>query len=57
VLDPDAGGFRVVVDETGKTSAPYVYACGDVTGYIGPARAAEHGALVGASVIAAIGGA
>jgi sarcosine oxidase subunit alpha len=57
VLDPDAGGFRVVVDDTGKTSAPYVYACGDVTGYIGPARAAEHGALVGASVIAAIGGA
>ena len=57
VLDPDAGGFRVVVDDTGKTSAPYVFACGDVTGYIGPARAAAHGALVGASALAAIGGA
>jgi sarcosine oxidase subunit alpha len=57
VLDPEAGGFRVVVDETGKTSAPFVYACGDVTGYLGPARAAEHGALVGTSVLAAIGGA
>jgi sarcosine oxidase subunit alpha len=57
VLDPDAGGFRVVVDETGKTSAPFVFACGDVTGYIGPARAAAHGALVATSVLAAIGGA
>ncbi|MEO6774075.1 MAG: FAD-dependent oxidoreductase [Kofleriaceae bacterium] len=57
VLDPEAGGFRVIVDETGKTTAPLVYACGDVTGYLGPARAAAHGTLVGTSVVAAIGGA
>ena len=57
VLDPDAGGFRVVVDDAGRTSAPFVFACGDVTGYLGPARAAAHGALVGASTLAAIGGA
>jgi sarcosine oxidase subunit alpha len=50
VLDPPAGGFRVVVDERGATSAANVWACGDVTGYRGPARAAEHGARVGAVV-------
>jgi sarcosine oxidase, subunit alpha len=50
VLDPPAGGFRVVVDEHGRTSAPGVWACGDVTGYVGPAAAAEHGARVGMNV-------
>ena len=35
VLDPDAGGFRVVVDESGRTSVAGVWACGDVTGYMG----------------------
>jgi sarcosine oxidase, subunit alpha len=47
-LDPAAGGFAVVVDEDGRTSVPGVLACGDVTGYVGPERAAAHGARVGA---------
>ena len=50
VLDPVAGGFRVLVDEHGRTSTPGVWACGDVTGYLGPAAAAEHGARVGMNV-------
>lgn len=50
VLDPDAGGFRVVVDDDGRTSAANVWACGDVTGYRGPAGAAADGARVGAHV-------
>jgi sarcosine oxidase subunit alpha len=50
VLDPARGGFRVVVDEHGRTSTANVWACGDVTGYLGPTRAADDGARVGAAV-------
>lgn len=50
VLDPRAGGFRVIVDEHGRTSASGVWACGDVTGYVGPAEAAAQGARVGMNV-------
>jgi len=53
-LDPDAGGFRVVVDGHGKTSADGVWACGDVTGYQGPQVAAADGARVGANVAASL---
>ncbi|HEY0193909.1 MAG TPA: FAD-dependent oxidoreductase, partial [Kofleriaceae bacterium] len=53
VLDPPAGGFRVAVDADGRTSAPGVWACGDVTGYRGPAASAADGARVGANVAAA----
>ena len=53
VLDPAGGGFRIVVDDAGRTSAPNVWACGDVTGYVGPARAAAEGARIGARVAAA----
>ena len=53
VLDPHAGGFRVVVDSDGRTTTPGVWACGDVTGYLGPAAAAADGARVGANVVAA----
>jgi sarcosine oxidase subunit alpha len=49
-LDPARGGFRVVVDGDGRTSTAGVWACGDVTGYVGPARAAAEGARVGANV-------
>ena len=50
VLDPAAGGFKIVVDEAGRTSAPNVWACGDVCGYMGTLEAAAHGARVGAEV-------
>lgn len=49
-LDPDAGGFKVIVDEEGRTTATNVWACGDVTGYMGPNAAAHDGARVGANV-------
>ena len=52
VLDPPAGGFRVVVDEHGRTTTPGVWACGDVTGYLGPAAAAADGMRVGGNVVA-----
>jgi sarcosine oxidase, subunit alpha len=50
VLDPDAGGFKVAVDQDGHTFAANVWACGDVTGYQGAERAALDGARVGANV-------
>jgi sarcosine oxidase subunit alpha len=55
VLDPAAGGFKIVVDGDGRTSTPNVWACGDVTGYLGPAGAVADGARVGANVAAAAG--
>jgi sarcosine oxidase subunit alpha len=51
LLDPAAGGFRVVVDEYGRTTAPGVWACGDVTGYLGPTVASAVGARVGTNVV------
>lgn len=51
VLDEAAGGFRIVVDEHGRTSTPGVWACGDVTGYLGPAGAAADGARIAAHVL------
>ena len=53
-LDPSAGGFRVVIDESGRTSTPNVWACGDVTGFMGSERAGQHGEQVGASVAEAV---
>jgi len=47
VLDPPRGGFRVVADDDGRTSVANVLACGDVTGYLGPAAAAAMGARAG----------
>ena len=55
VLDPDAGGFKIVVDDAGRTFAQNVWACGDVTGYRGTERAARDGERVGANVAAALG--
>jgi sarcosine oxidase subunit alpha len=52
-LDPDAGGFRVLVDARGATTAANVWACGDVTGFRGVAAAGD-GAAVGATVAKAL---
>lgn len=54
VLDAAGGGFRIVVDEHGRTTAPNVWACGDVTGYVGTGAAAQHGARVGERVVEAL---
>jgi sarcosine oxidase subunit alpha len=54
VLDPEAGGFKVTIDEHGRTSTPGVWACGDVTGYQGPGHAAADGARVGSNVAATL---
>ena len=51
VLDAAAGGFRVVVDDHGRTTTPNVWACGDVTGYLGPAGAAADGVRIGTNVV------
>jgi sarcosine oxidase subunit alpha len=53
-LDPDAGGFRVVVDTDGRTTTPGVWACGDVSGFVGVTRAASDGARVGANAAASL---
>ena len=53
VLDEAAGGFKIVVDTAGKSSAPNVWACGDVVGYQGTAAATADGARVGANVVEA----
>ncbi len=55
-LDPARGGFRIVVDEHGATTTPNVWACGDVTGYMGTDHAGVDGARVGDSVAAALAG-
>ena len=55
-LDPDRGGFVVVVDDRGATTAPNVWACGDVTGYMGTVHAALDGTRVGVNVAAALAG-
>ena len=60
-FDPARGGYAVDVDERYGTSAAGVFACGDVTGYVGTGAAARAGAeagrLAAASLAAAICGA
>jgi sarcosine oxidase subunit alpha len=51
-LDPARGGYRVIVDGDGQTSVAGVWACGDVTGYLGPELALAHGTHVGAAACA-----
>jgi sarcosine oxidase, subunit alpha len=51
-LDPGRGGFKIVVDDRGRTTADHAWACGDVTGYMGPERATADGTRVGANVAA-----
>jgi sarcosine oxidase subunit alpha len=49
-LEPARGGFVALVDESFATSAPNVYAAGDVTGYLGPDDAQKAGAAAGRAV-------
>ncbi|MBP9089138.1 MAG: (2Fe-2S)-binding protein [Kofleriaceae bacterium] len=51
-LDPDVGGYAVAIDRHGRTSVRGAYATGDVTGFVGPAAAALHGAAIAAVIIA-----
>jgi sarcosine oxidase subunit alpha len=50
-LRPEGGGFACVVDERGASRTAGVFCAGDVTGFMGPQRAAEHGARVGAEMV------
>ena len=50
-LRPEAGGFACAVDQDGRSAAPNVFACGDVTGFLGPAEAEVHGARVGQAAV------
>jgi sarcosine oxidase subunit alpha len=56
-FDLARGGFAAIVDENHATTAPGVFACGDVTGYAGTAAAemtgARAGRVVGATLILA----
>jgi hypothetical protein len=50
VLRPEAGGFACVVDATGRTARPEVYATGDVTGAMGVDAALLDGRRIGEHV-------
>jgi sarcosine oxidase subunit alpha len=54
-LEPARGGFVALVDGAYATSAPGVFACGDVTGYAGPEAATAAGAAAGRAVAATLG--
>jgi sarcosine oxidase, subunit alpha len=49
-FDQRRGGFAVVVDSDGRTSATGVSACGDATGYLGPIAAAASGTTAGRAI-------
>lgn len=51
VLDEAAGGFRVVTNELGQTTAANVWACGDVTGYRGTVASAVDGTRVAQNLL------
>jgi sarcosine oxidase subunit alpha len=54
-FEPARGGFVARVDRAYATSAPGVFACGDVTGYLGPEAAAAAGAAAGRALAATLG--
>jgi sarcosine oxidase subunit alpha len=54
-FEPARGGFVARVDRGAATSAPGVFACGDVTGYVGPAAAAAAGVAAGRALAATLG--
>jgi sarcosine oxidase subunit alpha len=51
-FDAGRGGFAVVADKRGATNVAGVWACGDVTGYVGTAAAERAGAAVGKALAA-----
>jgi pyruvate/2-oxoglutarate dehydrogenase complex dihydrolipoamide dehydrogenase (E3) component len=53
-LEPARGGFVALVDDAHATSAPGVFACGDVTGYAGPEAALAAGAAAGRAIAATL---
>jgi thioredoxin reductase len=46
-LEPARGGFVALVDAAHQTSTRGVFACGDVTGYLGPDEAVAAGTAAG----------
>jgi sarcosine oxidase subunit alpha len=50
-LEPARGGFVCRTDANGRTAVKQVFACGDVTGYLGPAAAAQAGARTGEAIV------
>jgi sarcosine oxidase subunit alpha len=54
-FEPARGGFIALVDETHATNVSGVFACGDVTGYVGPDDAAIAGATAGRALAATLG--
>jgi sarcosine oxidase subunit alpha len=54
VFDPARGGFAAIVDENQATTAPGVFACGDVTGYAGTAAAEAAGTRAGRALAATL---
>jgi sarcosine oxidase subunit alpha len=53
-LEPARGGFVALVDAAHETTAPGVFACGDVTGYLGPDEAATAGTAAGRALAATL---
>ncbi|HEX4406783.1 MAG TPA: 2Fe-2S iron-sulfur cluster-binding protein [Polyangia bacterium] len=53
-FEPARGGFVALVDKSYETSAPGVFACGDVSGYAGPDAAALAGAVAGRAVASSL---
>jgi thioredoxin reductase len=53
-LEPARGGFVALVDAAHETTARGVFACGDVTGYLGPEGAAAAGAAAGRALAATL---
>jgi sarcosine oxidase subunit alpha len=54
-FEPARGGFVARVDARFSTGANGVFACGDVTGYVGPDAAAAAGAAAGRALAATLG--
>jgi carboxyl-terminal processing protease len=53
-FDGARGGFAVAVDHAHATSVDGVFACGDVTGYVGTAAAGAAGAAAGRALAATL---